>query len=170
MLGDELPAVVVRRVDCRVGRLEHGDARGKPVEVAIVPPALAREEGALVQNLRSAGGRHDRDQCQGEHDTLESGHGVNLPLGWAVRNILLGVSLAALLIRTSAAQGPDSIAAEPAMPVFSIGQPPIWRPYAAGLGVTERGLAGVSGLVGVQRPLLNPVTGLLAVSGEALGE
>ena len=95
---------------------------------------------------------------------------MNLPLVCAVRNILLGVFLAATLIHSSAAQGLDSTGAEPALPVFSIGQPPIWRPYASALGVLRQGVGGVSGLVGVQRPLLNPVTGLLAVSGEVLGE
>ena len=87
-----------------------------------------------------------------------------------MRNILLGVFLAAVLIRTSAAQARDSTGAEPALPVFSIGQPPVWRPYATALGVMKQGVGGAAGLIGVQRPLLNPVSGLVAVSGEALGE
>src|SRR5689334_22355665 len=71
--------------------------------------------------------------------------------------------------RDAIGQSVDSSAAQPAMPVFAVGQPPLWHPFASGLGVVGRGHPAITASFGVERPLLNPVTGLLAVSGEALG-
>ena len=59
--------------------------------------------------------------------------------------------------------------ARPAQPVFSMGQPPIWQPYAAGFGAIAGGAKAGGALVGIHRPILNPVTGLFGVSGEAYG-
>src|SRR4051812_8345398 len=60
--------------------------------------------------------------------------------------------------------------AQPATPVFSVGQPPRWLPYAEGFGIVGSPPGGAfGGLVGVDRPILNPVTGLLTASGEAYG-
>jgi hypothetical protein len=57
----------------------------------------------------------------------------------------------------------------PAEPVFTMGQPRSWRPYAAGLGVWGPSAVGAGALFGVQHPLTNPVTGLLGASGEIIG-
>jgi hypothetical protein len=52
-----------------------------------------------------------------------------------------------------------------------MGQPAQWQPFASGLAALGGGTSGgAAALVGVQRPVLNPVTGLLSASGEALGE
>lgn len=52
-----------------------------------------------------------------------------------------------------------------------MGQPLRWQPYAAGVGVvTPRGDGALGGLlVGVYRPVMNPVTGLVGVSAEGYG-
>src|SRR5688500_3826519 len=56
----------------------------------------------------------------------------------------------------------------PARPVFSMGQPRRWEPYAVGSGVFggSDDRAGWSAAFGVHRPIMNPVTGLFGVSGE----
>ena len=54
VLGDQLPAVVVGRVDLRVGALEERDVRLVPVPVAVVPERLRIERLLLVDNLRRA--------------------------------------------------------------------------------------------------------------------
>jgi hypothetical protein len=48
----------------------------------------------------------------------------------------------------AAAQVPASSAARPAESVFSIGQPPLWRPYVAGFGARADGDWGGGGLLG----------------------
>lgn len=69
------------------------------------------------------------------------------------------------------AQSSDALAAQTARPVFSIGQPRRWLPFASTSAILGGGLGvGADALIGVQRPILNPITGLLSVSGEALGE
>ena len=69
------------------------------------------------------------------------------------------------------AQSNDSSAVQPARPVFSMGQPRQWLPLASTFAVVGGGTSGgVGALLGVQRSVLNPITGLLSVSGEALGE
>jgi hypothetical protein len=59
----------------------------------------------------------------------------------------------------------------PLRPVLSMGQPPTWEPYGAAMallgGPSED--ASASALLGVYRPMTNPVTGLFGVSGEAYG-
>jgi hypothetical protein len=56
------------------------------------------------------------------------------------------------------------------MPVYSIGQPRQWLPFASALGTAGRSGDGFAGSLGVEKPLLNPVNGIVAASGEALGE
>ena len=58
------------------------------------------------------------------------------------------------------AQAPD--------PIVSMGQPSRWQPYAAALALGDRGGDAPAAhlLAGVHHPILNPVTGLLGVSGE----
>jgi phosphatidylserine/phosphatidylglycerophosphate/cardiolipin synthase-like enzyme len=52
-----------------------------------------------------------------------------------------------------------------------MGQPPVWRPYASGFGVeSERSRAGLGASLGVDRAVLNPVTGMLDVVAELYGE
>jgi hypothetical protein len=59
----------------------------------------------------------------------------------------------------------------PAQPVFSMRQPPVWRPYATGFGIARSGsAAGFGFAAGIERPILNPVTGLLNVAAEAFGD
>ena len=57
MLGDQLPAVIVRRIDGAVGRVEEGDLRLVPVPVAVVPPVLLGQEGVVVEDLGREGCR-----------------------------------------------------------------------------------------------------------------
>jgi len=50
-----------------------------------------------------------------------------------------------------------------------MGQPPQWLPFASASALAGNGTgAGVA--LGVNRPILNPITGLLAARGEAYGE
>jgi hypothetical protein len=67
---------------------------------------------------------------------------------------------------TTAVSRPASAAARPAEPVFSIGQPPLWRPYVAGFAMRSDGDWGGAGLVGVSHSILNPVAGALGAAGE----
>jgi hypothetical protein len=58
----------------------------------------------------------------------------------------------------------------PPSPVFSIGQPLRWQPYAAGLGSRDRDGGTAANLIaGVHHPLTNPVTGLVGLSAEMYG-
>jgi phosphatidylserine/phosphatidylglycerophosphate/cardiolipin synthase-like enzyme len=51
--------------------------------------------------------------------------------------------------------------------INSLGQPPVWQPYAVAGAVRGEGRAWRSALsAGVHRPLTNPVTGLLGLTGE----
>ena len=52
-----------------------------------------------------------------------------------------------------------------------MGQPPRWLPYASAFAVSRQAApAGFGALVGVSRPILNPVTGLLGASAELAGD
>lgn len=55
-------------------------------------------------------------------------------------------------------------------PVFSMGQPPRWLPYISGSVVTGGNKLGGGAAFGVDRPILNPITGLFAVRGESYGQ
>ena len=85
---------------------------------------------------------------------------------------MISVCALALLVHPTAAQQPDrSAATDVIQPVMSMGQPKRWQLYGAGLAVgdrTDHGPAG-SALLGVHHPIMNPVVGLLGVSGEAYG-
>src|SRR5919199_1370454 len=85
--------------------------------------------------------------------------------GYAVR-VILTACTSALALPARAQQGTQPSVAMPARPVRSMGQPPRWQPYAAGLALFERGEDGATLLGGVYRPLMNPVMGLLGASGE----
>jgi hypothetical protein len=63
------------------------------------------------------------------------------------------------------AQSTNTVKGLPASPAFSMGQPRQWLPYASAFAIATHG-GGAGALLGVDRPLLNPVTGLLGVSGE----
>src|SRR5262245_58663701 len=64
----------------------------------------------------------------------------------------------------------DTLAAPRTQPVFSMGQPSRWQPYAAGSAMFAESVDGaVNFLVGVNRPITNPVTGLLGGAAEAYG-
>src|SRR5690348_14252309 len=76
---------------------------------------------------------------------------------------MCAIVVSATLTADAAAQTPPL--GRPATPVFSMGQPPRWLPYAAAL-VGNTSSVGFGALVGVQRPILNPIIGLLAASGE----
>lgn len=56
-----------------------------------------------------------------------------------------------------------------AQPVVSMGQPPQWRPYVAGAGLLSGWIddSRAQLTLGLERPLTNPVTGLLSARGEA---
>jgi hypothetical protein len=81
--------------------------------------------------------------------------------------VLLVLTIAAPMLR---AQTASSTPQQPATSVFSMGQPPAWLPYASALGVMSGGRGAMAGSLGVQRFLLDPITGLLAFSGEVVGE
>jgi len=87
-----------------------------------------------------------------------------------VIRVTILVTAAALLVPPAMAQQ----AADPppvTQPVMSMGQPLRWQPYTAGLAVGDRTRNGpaASFLVGIHHPIMNPVVGLLGVSGEAYG-
>src|SRR2546423_15148948 len=97
--------------------------------------------------------------------------GANLPLAWDMQHAFLAVLAISGVTRQLFAQSNDSSAIQPAHPVFSMGQPRQWLPLASTFAVVGGGASGgVGALLGVQRSVLNPITGLLSVSGEALGE
>ena len=75
VLGEQLPAVVVRRLDVRVGALEERDVRLVPVPVLVVPERLAVEErlrrkqrlcGRGRRNAERAGECGQRDESGGD--------------------------------------------------------------------------------------------------------
>lgn len=52
-----------------------------------------------------------------------------------------------------------------------MGQPPVWRPYVVPFGAATGGSSlGAGVVIGVDRSLLNPVTGLFDLSAESFGE
>ncbi len=59
----------------------------------------------------------------------------------------------------------------PPAPIVSMGQPPRWQPYGAGLALADRGggAPGANFVAGVYHPILNPVIGLLGASAEGYG-
>ena len=77
----------------------------------------------------------------------------------------------ALLVHPATAQQSDQPVPDVIQPVMSMGQPKRWQPYGAGLAVGDHTGHGpaASALLGVHHPILNPVLGLLGVSGEAYG-
>src|SRR5689334_3529071 len=72
--------------------------------------------------------------------------------------------------RLVSGQAAEATPTQPAVPVFAMGQPPLWKPFASALGEMRQGRGGAGASLGVERPMLNPVTGLLAVTGEVVGE
>jgi len=77
-------------------------------------------------------------------------------------------TVAALLIAALAV--PLQAQRQPAQTIHSIGWPATWQPYVAGQGLLSNGGTGAAAaIVGVHRPLMNPVSGLLGLSGEAYG-
>jgi hypothetical protein len=87
-----------------------------------------------------------------------------------VHRSAVGALALVVFVRPAGAQQGPQPAERPAQTVFSMGQPSRWEPYAAALGVFgERYGPGASLLVGVHRPVMNPVAGLFGVSGEAYG-
>jgi hypothetical protein len=91
---------------------------------------------------------------------------MNVPS--SVTRATITVSALALAVSAAGAQQ----AAPPldvTQPVMSMGQPPRWQLYGAVLAVGDRTRNGpaASALLGVHHPIMNPVIGLLGVSGEA---
>ena len=76
-----------------------------------------------------------------------------------------------ITLAASAARAQGVMPSAPAAPIVSMGQPPRWQPYGAGLALGQRGAdaPAASFVAGVHRPILNPVTGLLGASAEAYG-
>lgn len=87
-----------------------------------------------------------------------------------MRTAIAGALALALTAGGVGAQEAPAPAAAPApqRPVFSMGQPPLWQTYGAALGVLTGGdgLTGARALLGIQHPVLNPVTGLLGLAAE----
>jgi len=104
---------------------------------------------------------------------IDTGTGMLTMSGVNIRARLVVSCTFALLLAPSraSAQGQPPVGQRAARPVFSMGQPSRWEPYAAGLGLfggpSQRTEA--SALIGVHRPVLNPVGGLFGVSAEAYG-
>jgi hypothetical protein len=58
-----------------------------------------------------------------------------------------------------------------AQPLYSMGQPLVWKPYLTAVAVAGgNSAAGGAAAFGLRRPILNPVTGLLSASAEVVGE
>ncbi|HKW47723.1 MAG TPA: hypothetical protein VJN70_09760, partial [Gemmatimonadaceae bacterium] len=74
---------------------------------------------------------------------------------------LLAISLGATDTRAQESVG------LPAQPVFSMGQPPQWQPYASLSWLKARSDAGANAVAGIYRPILNPISGVLGASAEA---
>src|SRR5947209_6939647 len=83
VLGDQLPAVVIGRLDVGVGALEERDGRPVPVPVAVVPERLAREQRRLRQQrlgrLRGRGQgaddeHHDSIMFRAHFESCAAGH------------------------------------------------------------------------------------------------
>lgn len=88
-----------------------------------------------------------------------------------MRPVRLGLLAIAIIARSPHAQTSDSLLRGAAHPVFSMGQPSRWLPYASAFGTArEASPAGIGALIGVTHPILNPVTGLFSVSAEVLDE
>lgn len=87
----------------------------------------------------------------------------------AIATCILGVAVPLGAVR--AQQPPrDTVPLPRAQPVFSMGQPSRWQPYAAGSAMFAESVDGaVNFLLGVNRPITNPVTGLLGGAAEAYG-
>src|SRR5207249_2989448 len=97
--------------------------------------------------------------------------GANLPIRRRMRRLFLALLALGGENRQLWAQSSDALTAQSARPVFSMGQPRRWLPFASTSAILGGGLGvGAGALFGVQRPILNPITGLLSVSGEGLGE
>jgi hypothetical protein len=75
----------------------------------------------------------------------------------------LAIASAFFLCKPLDAQSPPA--------VHSLGWPKLWEPYASATALIGRNVSGIDGSViaGVHRPLMNPVSGLLGLSGEAYG-
>jgi hypothetical protein len=93
---------------------------------------------------------------------------MNVPSGARRATIFAGAL--ALVVPAARAQQ-TSPSPDPTQPVMSMGQPPRWQFYGAALAVGDRTRNGpaASALLGVHHPIMNPVVGLLGVSGEAYG-
>lgn len=73
-------------------------------------------------------------------------------------------------VHVAAAQARDIATPQPAQPVFSMGQPPTFRPYFSALALGGLDGGGATAMLGVAHPILNPVTGLLGATAEAYGQ
>src|SRR5579862_1068444 len=88
---------------------------------------------------------------------------MRIRLGWSIAVVVASVHIAV-------AQTPELAMPQSAQPVFSMGQPPRFRPYVSALAVGGLDGGGATALLGVAHPILNPITGLLGVSAEAYGQ
>src|SRR5262245_12449990 len=87
----------------------------------------------------------------------------------AIATCMLGV---AVPLGAGRAQQPprDTMPPPRVQPVFSMGQPSRWQPYAVGSTMFAESVDGaVNFLVGVHHPITNPVTGLFGGAAEAYG-
>ena len=82
---------------------------------------------------------------------------------------IAGLALVLGAIPSSAQTLPAVDAVPP--PIVSMGQPARWQLHAAGLELIDRTGQGaaIGGVLGVHRPLLNPVLGLAGATGEVYG-
>src|SRR5262245_53569827 len=89
----------------------------------------------------------------------------------AIQVVAICALAVAVPLGAGRAQQPrDTLPAPRTQPVFSMGQPPRLQPYAAGSAMFAESVDGaVNFLVGVNRPITNPVTGLLGGAAEAYG-
>lgn len=87
----------------------------------------------------------------------------------AVGSAMGALGATAAMPVASRAQPTVAVRAEP--PIVSLGQPPRWMPYVSGTALLRRPDAerGASALLGVYRPLGNPVAGLFGAGAEAYG-
>jgi len=83
-----------------------------------------------------------------------------------VRSLLLCSLALAASAAPLHAQTANATPALPAQAVAALGRPPQWQPYASLFGLTNRSAEGVGAAIGIYRPILNPITGLLGAAAE----
>ena len=81
--------------------------------------------------------------------------------------LVLTAALVGLAATHLQAQGVPTPVPEVGEPVFSMGQPAKYQLHGALLGMTGSGEVGLRGVIGAHKAFMNPVAGILGLTGEA---